>query len=149
MKLPDLLEKGKKKEFEDEKEFLGLEKKYQLLLFSVIFAVLLILLAIFLAPPKFFGLFIGAGVMIAFIQYSLTNYIEGTRIKDVEENLPAFLRDIAEARKTGMTLPESVYKSLRVDYGALSPEVQKMAYQISWGVPFNEVLERFARRSKS
>lgn len=149
MKLPDLFAKDEKKKFEDEPEFLGLEKKNQLLLFSVIFAVFLILIALFLAPPRFYGLFIGVGVMIAFIPYSLTNYIEGSRVRNMEENLPAFLRDIAEARKTGMTLPEAVYKSLRVDYGALSPEVQKMAYQISWGVPFNDVVERFAKRSKS
>ena len=149
MKLPNLLGKDKKKTLEEEDLFLGLEKKYQLLAFSIIFAVFLILIALFLAPPRFYGLFLGVGVMIAFIPYSLTNYIEGARARDMEENMPAFLRDIAEARKTGMTLPEAVYKSLRVDYGALSPEVQKMAYQISWGVPFSEVLVRFSRRSKS
>ncbi len=149
MKLPDLLPKKGKTAKEEAELLFGLEKKYQLLLFSVAFAVLLILIALFIAPPSLYGIFIGVGVMIAFIPYSLTNYLESAKIKNMEENLPAFLRDIAEARKTGMTLPEAVYKSIKVDYGALSQDVQKMAYQISWGVPFNEVLERFAKRSKS
>jgi flagellar protein FlaJ len=148
MELPSLLPKSRKA-LEEEKLLFGLEKKYQLLLFSCILAVFLVLFALYISPPSLYGLFVGIGVMVAFIPYSITNYLEGARIKNLEENLPAFLRDIAEARKTGMTLPEAVYKSVKVDYGDLSQEVQKMSHQISWGIPFNEVLERFARRTKS
>lgn len=137
------------KKTKEPKEFLGLPKKQQLLLFSVALAAILILLAILLAPPRLYGAFIGLGFMIAFIPYSLYSYFEQSAIKDMEDNLPEFLRDIAESRKTGMTLPEAVYKSMRVDYGKLTPEVKKMAYQISWGVPFDEVLQRFAKRAKS
>ncbi len=129
--------------------FFGLSKKQQMLVFSIIFAALIIILGIFIAPQRLYGLFLGLGIMIAFIPYSLYSYIEATKLRDMEENLPAFLRDLAGARKTGMTLPEAVYKSMRVDYGKLTPEVQKMAYQISWGIPFDEVLRRFARRAKS
>ncbi len=129
--------------------FFGLSKKQQMLVFSIIFAALIIILGIFIAPQRLYGLFLGLGIMIAFIPYSLYAYIEATKLRDMEENLPAFLRDLAGARKTGMTLPEAVYKSMRVDYGKLTPEVQKMAYQISWGIPFDEVLRRFARRAKS
>lgn len=149
MELPNLFENKKGKTLEEEKAFLGLEKKHQMLLFSSIFAVILIVSAIFIVPVNLYGIFIGLGVMIAFIPYSMYTYFEEAKLHDMEEHLPAFLRDVAEARKTGMTLPESVYKSMRIDYGKLTPEVQKMAYQISWGVPFGDVLVRFAKRSKS
>jgi flagellar protein FlaJ len=48
-----------------------------------------------------------------------------------------------------MTLPQALYKSAQVDYGKLSVELKKMANQISWGVPFHDVLARFSKRSKS
>jgi len=139
----------KEKKFRESKEFLGLPKRRQLLLFSVALAAILILSALILAPPRLYGAFTGLGVMIAFIPYSLYSYLEQSVLKDMEDNLPEFLRDIAESRKTGMTLPEAVYKSMRIDYGKLTPEVKKMAYQISWGVPFEDVLKRFAKRAKS
>ncbi|HIJ98412.1 TPA: type II secretion system F family protein [archaeon] len=137
------------KKTKESEEFLGLSKKKQLLYFSIIFAALITLIAILLAPPRLYALFVGLSVMVAFIPYSLHSYFEAARLRDMEDNLPEFLRDIAEARKTGMTLPEAVYKSMRIDYGRLTPEVQKMAYQISWGIPFDEVLKRFAKRIKS
>jgi flagellar protein FlaJ len=87
--------------------------------------------------------------MVGFIPYSLSTYQGKQRILQMEENLPAFLRDIAEAKKTGMTLPQAVYKSSRVDYGKLSSEVKKMSTQISWGVPFSGVLRRFSDRTNS
>src|SRR3989344_3571916 len=137
------------KKTKESEEFLRLSKKKQLLYFSIIFAALITLIAILLAPPRLYALFVGLSVMVAFIPYSLHSYFEAARLRDMEDNLPEFLRDIAEARKTGMTLPEAVYKSMRIDYGRLTPEVQKMAYQISWGIPFDEVLKRFAKRIKS
>lgn len=133
----------------EEKGLFGLPKKDEVLLLSGVAAVILIFIALIIATPKFYGLFIGMAVMVAFVPYALTIYFEKRVKVELEANLPAFLREIAESKKTGMTLPQAVYKSAKIDYGKLSPEVKKMANQISWGVPFNEVLMRFARRSKS
>jgi len=35
------------------------------------------------------------------------------------------------------------------EYGALSPEIQKMADQLSWNVPFEEALQRFGDRVRT
>ncbi|MFH1424958.1 MAG: type II secretion system F family protein [archaeon] len=133
----------------DEGKFLGLSKTHQLILVSGIGVIILVFAALLIGSAKFYGLFLGMAVIVGFIPYSLRVYFRKQRLVKWEDNLPALLRDIAEARKSGMTLPQAVYKSAKVDYGELNPEVKRMANQISWGVPFNEVLTSFAKRSKS
>src|SRR5437867_726251 len=56
-------------------------------------------------------------------------------IKQVERRLPDFLRDVAEAGRFGMTLAEAIVVSSGGRYGKLTPEIKKMAAQITWGVP--------------
>ncbi|MGQ0536293.1 MAG: type II secretion system F family protein [Methanobacteriota archaeon] len=68
------------------------------------------------------------------------------RMRGLEERFPDFLRDIAVNRKAGLTLPAAVTIASRGDYGELTPEIHKMADQLSWHVPYEEVLERFADR---
>ena len=122
-----------------EQRILGLEKKHAILFFSVAAAAVLGVTAFLVAGPKMYGLFFGLAVTVGFVPYSLYSYSKQRRIRDIEDNFPALLRDIAESRKSGMTLPQAVYKSARIDYGALSPDVKRMANQISWGVPLASV----------
>ncbi|MCD6330740.1 MAG: type II secretion system F family protein, partial [Thermoplasmata archaeon] len=42
-----------------------------------------------------------------------------------------------------------VEMAARGDYGYLTPEIKKMAVQISWGLPFSEALKRFGERLKT
>lgn len=67
-------------------------------------------------------------------------------IKQIERRLPDFLRDVAEAGRFGMTLAEAIVVSASGRYGKLTPEIKKMAAQISWGVPATEALRLFAQR---
>ncbi|MEK6851222.1 MAG: type II secretion system F family protein [Candidatus Thermoplasmatota archaeon] len=67
-------------------------------------------------------------------------------IKQVERRLPEFLRDVAEAGRFGMTLAEAIEVASSGRYGKLTPEIKKMAAQISWGVPATEALRLFATR---
>jgi flagellar protein FlaJ len=68
------------------------------------------------------------------------------RIKAIEDRLPDFLRDVAEAGRFGMTLAEAIVVASSGRYGALTPEIKKMAAQIEWGVPANEALRLFSER---
>ncbi len=70
-------------------------------------------------------------------------------IKQIERRLPDFLRDVAEAGRFGMTLAEAIVVSSGGRYGKLTPEIKKMAAQISWGVPATEALRLFAERVKT
>lgn len=70
-------------------------------------------------------------------------------IKQIERRLPDFLRDVAEAGRFGMTLAEAIVVSSTGRYGKLTPEIKKMAAQITWGVPAAEALRLFAQRVKT
>lgn len=76
-------------------------------------------------------------------------YMRYRRIAQMERMFPQLLRDLADAQRAGTTLPQAVVSVSKVHYGPLSEEVQRMANQISWGVPFDEALIRFAERSES
>jgi flagellar protein FlaJ len=71
---------------------------------------------------------------------------ENKRIKAIDQRLPEFLRDLAESQRTGMTLTQAVITASEGNYGALTPEIEKMAAQIEWGVSFDEALKSFAKR---
>src|SRR6266545_7539291 len=70
-------------------------------------------------------------------------------INAIERRLPDFLRDVAEAGRFGMTLAEAIVVSSSGRYGKLTPEIKKMAAQISWGVPATEALRLFSERVKT
>lgn len=68
------------------------------------------------------------------------------RTRLLEERFPDFLRDIASSHKGGLTLHQAASIAARGEYGELTPDVRKMADQLSWNVSFSEALERFAER---
>lgn len=68
------------------------------------------------------------------------------KIRDIENRLPDFLRDVAEGGRFGMTLAQAIKVSSRGIYGSLTPEIQRMAAQIDWGVPASEALRLFSER---
>ncbi len=81
--------------------------------------------------------------------FGFYEYFHFRKMDLMEERFPEFLRDLAESRKAGMTEAKAVEMAARGDYGYLSPEIKKMAVQISWGLPFSEALRRFGERIKT
>src|SRR5213080_2532755 len=71
------------------------------------------------------------------------------QIKHIERRVPRFLSDLAEAGRFGMTLADAIVVSGGGRYGKLTPEIKKMAAQITWGVPATEALRLFATRVKT
>jgi flagellar protein FlaJ len=68
------------------------------------------------------------------------------RIQAIDQRLPEFMRDMAESQRTGMTLTQAVITASEGNYGALTPEIKKMAAQIEWGISFDDALRGFAER---
>ncbi len=60
---------------------------------------------------------------------------------DIDDNIPALLREISDAQKTGLPLPRAILEASKHQYGALTPELGKMAAKISWGIPFSKALK--------
>jgi len=71
---------------------------------------------------------------------------ELARVEKIEERLPDFLRDVAEAGRFGMTLPDAIIVASRGRYGLLTEEIKKMASQLEWGVPVATALRLFEER---
>jgi archaeal flagellar protein FlaJ len=68
------------------------------------------------------------------------------RIAKIEDRLPDFLRDVAEAGRFGMTLSDAIVVASNGRYGLLTDEIKKMASQLEWGVPVATALRLFEER---
>ena len=143
---------GKKKEelkFEGLKEkFSKVKKKWKVLWALSAVALLLVLVGIIFQPENFGIWIIGAFFTIS-IPFAFFIYLEHARIASIEEHFPDFLRDIAEFKRAGVTLSRAIQNASSNDYGQLSPEVRKIALELSWGVSFEDAMQRLADRIES
>ena len=69
--------------------------------------------------------------------------------KNIEERYPSFLRDLAEALASGMTLVQALKHVSQVDYGPLSPFIKKLYTWLSWGVDFSKAFEKYNKFFKN
>jgi len=90
--------------------------------------------------------FVAFSGLVAMGPYGFYAAARHRRIRRLEERFPDFLRDLAASRRAGLTLEASIQIAAKGEYGALTAEIQKMADQLSWNVPFNEALSRFGAR---
>lgn len=66
---------------------------------------------------------------------------------DIDDNIPPLLREISDAQKTGLPLPRAILEASKHQYGALTPELKKMAAKISWGIPFGKALRSLTKKA--
>ncbi len=86
------------------------------------------------------------GLLLLIAPYGFSMSAKLRRISKIEERLPDFLRDVAEAGRFGMTLPDAIVVASRGRYGLLTEEIKKMASQLEWGVPVATALRLFEER---
>jgi len=87
-----------------------------------------------------FAVFIGTGT------FGIYEFLRLKRVRKIDDRFPDFVRDLAESRRAGMTFTKAIMYSARGNYGVLTPEIQKIARQISWGSSVDNALSAFARR---
>ncbi len=90
--------------------------------------------------------FVVLGLLALLAPYGFAMTAKLRRIAKIEERLPDFLRDVAEAGRFGMTLPDAIVVASTGRYGLLSAEIRKMASQLEWGVPVATALRLFEER---
>ncbi|MEM3580323.1 MAG: type II secretion system F family protein [Candidatus Bathyarchaeia archaeon] len=75
-------------------------------------------------------------------------YMEIARINNAAENaMPSFLRDVTEARKTGLSPEKSiVHATKRPGYGKFSEVLRLVRSQIEWGVPLRKIFASIKRK---
>ncbi len=86
------------------------------------------------------------GTLCLIAPYGFAMSAKLRRISKIEERLPDFLRDVAEAGRFGMTLPDAIVVASTGRYGLLTDEIKKMASQLEWGVPVATALKLFEER---
>jgi flagellar protein FlaJ len=84
-------------------------------------------------------------VLICIVPLAILDFKEQSRIKNLENALPNFFRDLAGMNDSGMTLPNAVHIVSTAEYGTLTPHIRKLDNEMSWGVGFVEALYRFGK----
>lgn len=88
------------------------------------------------------------GILTAVLPYGLVSFLRNRAVTEMEKQFPSFLKDLAESKRGGMTILKSFESAKETDYGRLNREINKIHYQLSWGIPFPQVMERFSKRMK-
>jgi flagellar protein FlaJ len=78
--------------------------------------------------------------------FGIYEYFRLRRVRKIDDRFPDFVRDLAEARRAGITFIKAIMRSTKANYGVLTPEIQKIARQISWGSSVDDALSAFAKR---
>ncbi len=86
------------------------------------------------------------GLALGIIPVGMLSFLKNRAIGAIEDQFPSFLKDLAESKRGGMTLVDAFESAKTTDYGRLNPEIKKMHNQLTWGVPFPKVIERFSHR---
>lgn len=92
---------------------------------------------------------VAIALIISAVPPALVHAKVSGRKASIERGIAAFLRDMTEIRKTGLS-PEKCIESLSErDYGEFSKELKKMSSDLSWGTPMRKVVMDFVHRTKS
>ncbi|MFB6159397.1 MAG: type II secretion system F family protein [Candidatus Nanohalobium sp.] len=95
---------------------------------------------------QFGGSLVILGLITAVLPYGLLSFLKNRAIREMEDQFPSFLNDLAESKRGGMTVLKSFESAKDTDYGRLNSEIEKVYNQLTWGIPFPDVMERFSRR---
>lgn len=90
--------------------------------------------------------FLLVAVLIFTGVYGIYEFLRLRRVRKIDDRFPDFVRDLAESRHAGMTFTKAIMYSSKGNYGILTPEIQKIARQISWGSSVDNALNAFAKR---
>lgn len=90
--------------------------------------------------------FIVFGLLSAIGPVGFYNHLKAKRKHEIEGHLPDFLREISSSTSSGMTIFDAIKSAADGDHGRLTPELQKMASQLSWGISVKEALVNFGER---
>jgi flagellar protein FlaJ len=89
--------------------------------------------------------FIVLAVLVAIVPVAILDFKEQGRVKNLENALPNFFRDLAGMNDSGMTLPNAVHIVASAEYSTLTPHIRKLDQDMSWGAGFVEAMFRFGK----
>jgi len=133
---------------------INLTTEQKIVLISSTITIFLISIGIFSADETTrFGVISNAFILFAFmliLPFIFLKYQRERALREMEEKMPLFLRDLVENLRSGIPLHQAILHCSKLDYGELSKQLKKIGNQISWNMPLNKVLDQFEKRvSKS
>jgi len=86
------------------------------------------------------------GLVIAFIFPAIVEFNNYKWGRQVDRNIPRFLRDVTEAVRSGVTLPRALEEASQRDYGPLSKELEHTISMFILGASWEDSLMSLAQR---
>jgi archaeal flagellar protein FlaJ len=123
-------------------------KKKYLIGISIAVMILIIDIAVFFGTTWFLPIIVLA-LSAAWFQVWLDFFIENQRQREIETRFLDFVRNLTGAIKSGMPVARSISHISKIDYGALSPYVRKLGYQVEWSIPVHKALLLFSNSTKN
>jgi flagellar protein FlaJ len=99
---------------------------------------------VFFSKDKIFMFLIGVALLIALAPFVFSLMRESRREEEINNMFLEFSRNLAESVVTGTPISKSIINMSKKNYGALNPHVQKMANQISLGIPVSAAMQTFS-----
>jgi flagellar protein FlaJ len=96
----------------------------------------------FVAP---YDAYILSGI-VAVIPPAAYLYAEQKRVRKADDEFPSLLRDLAQAKRAGLTLIDAFSLTAEGNYGVLTDGLKTLAFHLTWGVSFEDALRMFAKR---
>lgn len=87
---------------------------------------------------------VGISISVLFLPFVIGVFIENKKEQEMTEMFLEFSRNLAESVATGTPVSKSIINMKKNNYGELTPNVQKLANQISLGIPVGRALDNFA-----
>lgn len=112
---------------------------------GIIFSLLIFIAdVIFFRTDSFFYFLIGIGIVVLVLPFLASLIIENKSEEEKNERFLEFARNLAENVKGGTPIGQSIMNMSTKNFGSLTPHIQKLANQISIGIPISQALETFA-----
>ncbi|MEM4271542.1 MAG: type II secretion system F family protein [Candidatus Pacearchaeota archaeon] len=99
---------------------------------------------VFFIGDRIFAFLAGLAFVAAAIPFIIDVLRENKKEQEIGEMFLEFSRNLAESVATGTPISKSIINMSKKNYGALNPHVQKLANQISLGIPVGKALQTFA-----
>lgn len=113
----------------------------------IVFVVVLIgdFIFLFKGNKDLFYFVASIGCVIGALPFILLLITQSTKEEEKGEMFLEFSRDLVESVKSGTPISKSIINLKNKYYGTLTPYIQKLANQISIGIPVSQALDIFAK----
>jgi archaeal flagellar protein FlaJ len=98
----------------------------------------------FTRNTEMFTFVVGIAVVIGSLPFIISIVAGTEREKEKEAMFLEFSRNLAEGVKSGLPISKSIMNVKNKDFGSLSKHVEKLANQITLGIPVRDALQIFA-----